>query len=297
MNCDKHITQSVNILKHRTKRGFTLIELSIVIVIIGLLVSGVVGGQALIEQSKMRELVSQINQIKLAVDSYKLQHNALPGDHNRASDYWGQAGNCYADVSGSTDTCDGNGNGYLAYIAPGDTSNVEYEAWHFWKHLENSNFIEGTYSGYSDNSACDANNFCAQPNINIPKGPIKGTGWFVTSIATFNPTVERFWMGRANDQIRNILAFINPGNQANNRWYGNSLTPKQQYGIDLKMDDGMPYQGLVVDNSGTCADCSLNCADADSNEFGNTPPGTTTVNANYQLSNGSVACYMFVDLD
>ncbi|MDA0781315.1 MAG: prepilin-type N-terminal cleavage/methylation domain-containing protein [Rickettsiales bacterium] len=70
------------------KKGFALIELSIVMVLIGLIVASVVGGQALVKQAKLRNLISDVNQVKTAMNSFKLQYNALPGDIRNIQSYY-----------------------------------------------------------------------------------------------------------------------------------------------------------------------------------------------------------------
>ena len=67
------------------QEGFTLIELSIVIVIIGLIVAGVVGGQTLVLQAKIRSQISDFNKYKIAYNTFQLEYNAIPGDFNQAS--------------------------------------------------------------------------------------------------------------------------------------------------------------------------------------------------------------------
>lgn len=78
-------------------KGFTLIELSVVIVIIGLIVAGIVGGQSLVHQSKLRAVVSNVSSLQVAYNTFYLEYNKLPGDMSNASDYW-------------TGAIDGNGN-------------------------------------------------------------------------------------------------------------------------------------------------------------------------------------------
>lgn len=62
--------------------GFSLIELSIVLIIIGLLISGIVGGASLIESAKMRSFISEIKNWKQAVNSFYASKGRLPSDAN-----------------------------------------------------------------------------------------------------------------------------------------------------------------------------------------------------------------------
>jgi prepilin-type N-terminal cleavage/methylation domain-containing protein len=70
------------------KAGFTLVELSIVIVIIGLIVAGVVGGQRLIKNAKVLSQVSDLKKYDVAFNAFVLQYDNVPGDLRAASSYW-----------------------------------------------------------------------------------------------------------------------------------------------------------------------------------------------------------------
>ena len=68
-------------MQARTRiEGFTLIELSIVLVIIGLIVGGVLTGQSLISAAEVRAQISQIEKYNSAVNTFRSKFNALPGD-------------------------------------------------------------------------------------------------------------------------------------------------------------------------------------------------------------------------
>ena len=105
--------------------GFTLVELSVVIVLIGLIVAGVMGGQALLRQAKVRTLISDYNKYNTAVNAFKLEYSELPGDLSNASSY-------------GIGT-DGNGN---RQIHSTNTENLD-----FWQHLSQSGIIAGAYTG------------------------------------------------------------------------------------------------------------------------------------------------------
>ena len=107
----------------RHQSGFTLIEIAIVLVIIGLLLGGILKGQELITSARVRNLVSQIDGTKAAFFGFQDRYRALPGD-------FGQA---VAQIPNATN--DGDGDGQIT----GDESIA------LWDHLSHAGFINGTY--------------------------------------------------------------------------------------------------------------------------------------------------------
>lgn len=113
--------------------GFTLVEISIVLVIIGLLIGGVLKGQEMINNAKINRIASDFDGVAAAIFSYQDRYRALPGDDNRANARWG---------AGVTD---GNSNGALA--GNWNSTNNANESRILWQHLRNSNMIPGSTSG------------------------------------------------------------------------------------------------------------------------------------------------------
>ncbi len=110
---------------HIQTQGFTLIELSIVLVIISLIVGGVIGGKALINSAKLQNIAKEINILRTAVNSYELQYDALPGDHSEAQSYFGAT--ACPNGGGGTNPCNGNGNNQISDNSGyEDTRNVQH---------------------------------------------------------------------------------------------------------------------------------------------------------------------------
>ncbi|WP_377704700.1 prepilin-type N-terminal cleavage/methylation domain-containing protein [Pseudoduganella sp. UC29_71] len=109
-----------------TQRGFTLVEIAIVLVIIGLLLGGVLKGQSLIDSAKVKNIIQQTNSLTSAVNAYQDKFRALPGDDPLATTH----------VPGAT----GNGNG--------DGQISEYQL--APQHLALAGFITGSYNGSTD---------------------------------------------------------------------------------------------------------------------------------------------------
>lgn len=115
----------------RKQMGFTLVEIAVVLVIIGLLLGGVLKGQELITQAKIKNVANDFNGLASAIYSYQDRYRALPGDDSRASTRWTQ-----------TTVANGDGNGQVAG-AYNTTTNGD-ESRQFWIHLRNAGFIGGS---------------------------------------------------------------------------------------------------------------------------------------------------------
>jgi prepilin-type N-terminal cleavage/methylation domain-containing protein len=116
----------------RKQAGFTLIEIAIVLVIIGLLLGGVLKGQELITSARVRNLISQQDGIKAAYFGFLDRFRALPGDYSLAS----------TNIANVAAGANGNGNGQIL-TAVTDTID-EYIA--VWDHLSKAGFINGSYT-------------------------------------------------------------------------------------------------------------------------------------------------------
>jgi prepilin-type N-terminal cleavage/methylation domain-containing protein len=134
----------------KRESGFTLIEIAIVLVIIGLLLGGVLKGQELITGARVRNLIQQQDGIKAAYFGFLDRYRALPGDYASAT----------TTISGAT--ANGNANGQIELANTATT--VVKEAVLAWEHLSKAGFINGSYV-YDSTGPTDASN---------PKNPYAG---------------------------------------------------------------------------------------------------------------------------
>ena len=212
------------------RRAFTLLELSIVLVIIGLLIGGIFVGQSLIHTAQLNAVISEFNRYQTAVQNFKQQYMALPGDMTNATSFWGSAGGTGADatcmntVSTTAATCNGNGDGLIDMsVATWD------ESARFWQHLANAKMIEGSYTGVFGATHVTG--------VNVPASKYgNNTAWFVQYASILTPGGAAIF---ATDYGTGDVFSTAPDSAY-------TLTPKDAWSIDKKIDDGKPGLGNVI---------------------------------------------------
>jgi len=115
-------------------KGFTLVEIAIVLVIIGLLLGGILKGQEMITQAKIKNVMSDFSGISAAFHGYQDRYRAIPGDDPNAATRWS--------LGTVTLASGAYGDGQIAGGYGSTTNNEESRV--FWWHLRQSGFVAGS---------------------------------------------------------------------------------------------------------------------------------------------------------
>ncbi len=123
---------NMELLNRRRQSGFTLVEIAIVLVIIGLLVGGVLKGREMITNAKIKRVENDFAGVSAAIYAYQDRYGVLPGDDPAASTRFA------GDWRGADN---GNGNGNIS--GGWNSTNNGNESRKIWKHLRGAGLIAG----------------------------------------------------------------------------------------------------------------------------------------------------------
>lgn len=253
------------------RNGFSLVELSIVLVILGLLVGGILAGQSLIRAAELRSIINDAQRYNTAMYTFRDRYMSLPGDMNSATRFWGfhNTTGCInrtgATTNAASGTCDGNGDGIMANAA---AANSSAELFQFWRQLSLAGLIEGSYSGLSGASGASH----AVIGTNVPASRITNTGW------TPNYQTLADVISDGNQPVVMTGNHFRVGQVGGATTSQPFLKPEEMWNIDIKLDDGKPARGQLLVRS-TINGCT-------------TAVLTTDLDANYNLSNSGILCSM-----
>jgi prepilin-type N-terminal cleavage/methylation domain-containing protein len=256
-------------------RAFSLVELSIVLVILGLLTGGILTGQNLIHAAELRKASTDLDAYRVAFRTFQDKYFAIPGDMATATNFWGSAGGstgydttCLsAQSASSVATCNGDGNGLVRHGAQNHS-----ERFLVWKHLANAGLITGSYTGKTMGPGV----YVLSTQENVPAF-YTGGGHAIISMqeAGHIQYFAESRLGGNNIMLRAI----------NGTDYDAPLfKPEDAWNLDKKFDDGHPAYGAIFT---TPATSSLNpgCASTDS-----------AATAEYDLTEAAVVCGILVNL-
>ena len=246
------------------KKAFSLIELSIVLIIIGLLVAGVTGGASLVKNATLRSVMSEARGYQTAVNGFFERFQALPGDYSTLI-----GGTFAANIGNTTNATGvvGNANGQIEYFASATAATAanRLEGNIAWQQLKNAAFIDASFTpgmadtvGGATTISTGANPYVLTPSSTalptatagsggIPASKIANGGWafdFVTFYAagpSTTPSAQNVVILTGAVAAPAIAATIVSQSMQPTA----VVIPVDALSIDTKTDDGLPRSGKV----------------------------------------------------
>lgn len=244
----------------KIKSAFSLVELAIVILVLGILALAVAGGNSLVKQAKIRKVVNEVNTLVSSYRTFESTYDAIAGDMIDAYDFFG------TDCSTASGDCNGDGDTTIEGVAGASTDaalNDDAEYMRFFQHLKLATLLEGNYVGVGVEST-DSTSVCAADatfsatcvrtrNYNVPKTAISTRGYY---LVTYSSTHEQNMITLGDTDPTDADSYTN----INQLGLLSALDAKS---LDLKLDDGLAAQGRVRGKS----DSDDDCLDSDTSEY------------------------------
>ena len=250
------------------EKGFTLVELAIVMIIIGLLIGGSLKGQELIANARLASAVSKIKAIDASINTFRDSYSGLPGDLNNAQNRVPNclaATKCGAIAAGTA----GLGNSQIGATAPGAAQASGSENIVAWAQLSAADMMGGVRNGAA------ADNII--PAETVPEAEIPGQlfiAYTAGGAALADGTAPAASI-RAGHYLHLYNGVAASGAAASTAAAAATriITANQASRIDEKLDDGHPNVGSVTAEGSTAGgntDCTTGGAVITNAAFYNT---------------------------
>jgi prepilin-type N-terminal cleavage/methylation domain-containing protein len=219
--------------RHHTP-GFSLVELSIVLVILGLLTGGIMTARSLIHAASVRGTMAQMNDMTRNMNVFRDKYFAFPGDMSNAQRFWPTASNGNADgiISAATHT-----NSHQLYEADNGRFNGERAQLFIQLGLANMT------TAYDGSAVLDK----GYPSIKLNRnaGMMVVGPWMEASGSNMNVHLI------ALDPVYLYMGICNPSqfNVSSSHNDCGVFSPEDAWNIDKKMDDGLPLSGVIIGQS------------------------------------------------
>lgn len=206
-------------MRSQPQAGFSLLEIAVVLIIIGLMAAGTLLGMNLMDGAKVKAVISEFTQMEEAVAIFEQKYNGLPGDLPSAGDLWP---NCDATPA----NCNGNGNGKIEHA----------ERYRAVQQLADAKLIKGTFPGTGGVNV--------QIGVNVPASRYENAGLALAYVDVTSEYVESAW---GSDSTGNVVFHGRPTDTTR----AAVMPARHAQEIDLKMDDGSPGTGNIQGNDNT----------------------------------------------
>ena len=205
------------------RHGYTLVEISIVVVIISLIVGGVITGQELLRAASMRATIHQMETYQASLNNFRARFEALPGDLAVATSHF--AANSWPL------TVNGDGDGLIEDddFSGSETPAGEYsgEVSQFWYQLHAADMLTDRF----DNGSTIGTSF---PKLETGRGGV--------TVGAIDDSTNIWRLCAMSATVGQAMVMEN------------CLTPEEAASIDEKLDDGKPQMGSVIAVGGTTFD-------------------------------------------
>ena len=193
-------------MRAKAQQGWTLLEIVLLILIVGLILAGVIKGQEMITSAKVKRIAGQLDEIRASYLGFQDRFKALPGDFAEVGLAFECAGSCLR----------GNGDGRIRSDSTPLNGSQVHEDLLVWTQLSQSGFLKGDYRMVDGESLAT--------DVNSPKSP-------------FSVYMQIDFDGR--------YGVSNSGAPRHNLKSGPQVPVEVAAELDRKTDDGKPYKGGV----------------------------------------------------
>ncbi len=229
----------------KTKKAFTLVEFAVVIAIVATLLLILTSATTLINNSKIKTLYKEVNNLTTAINNFKLTYNALPGDFKDGYKFFNSVASCVDELPNSNPAsdypdqgCNGDGDGLWdadLYNTGGTGYCCFAEGYLMWQHLSMAKLIKnptsGSYTGYK----IDATAKSTQQNLYELKAL---SGALILPLDSWSSGLNHPNSKGNKLRIGRFTAEFFAADEG-------ILTSEIAYSFDLKFDDGKPKTGFI----------------------------------------------------
>lgn len=260
-------------------KGFTLVEMAIVLLIIAVLIAGILAGDTLYKQATLRSVIVDMKEFETAYNAFLERYKEPPGDFSQASSLW-------TSTCATTISCNGNGDRTIT----ASYNNAANETARAWKHLELSGMlpygipvIPASWVGYLTLDMAPRSKIDRAGYFMVGNSFAIDTGFTKTSpFNTVSPFTNAVFIGRETGETSLARG---------------ALTPLEALSIDMKFDDGKTLSSGVATGNETGRFRVTD--DEDEYFYGSAclTPDSFTVGATYNLATTTERCIAGYQLD
>ncbi len=204
------------LMKKFSEKGFSMVEMAIVITIIGLLMTGIIMGREMIGAANINKVISDLRSYQVAYDQFSEKYEGIAGDLSDATTYWPTTNN-------------GTGNSIIN--EQGVTVDFD-ESYLAWQHLALAGFIKGVYTGTNNGPDFDP----IVPGGNLPASSYPGSAYDMVSLIDIDTgadtNINFILVGRADVGGGSLTLNVVPESDASD--------------IERKLDSGTEAEGVVT---------------------------------------------------